>query len=84
MNVNGNEGPTLIKIFSCSNCKYLSNKTLNNITFKYKCYHDDIIKNANRFDIMLGDVSYDKITPDFCPFLKSKIRSEKLKQLKIS
>lgn len=85
MNINGKNGPTLKKIFSCDNCKYLINITLNNITHKYqyKCYHDDIIKNNNRFNIMMGDVSADKITPYFCPFLINKMRNEKLKELKI-
>ena len=85
MNINGIEGPILKKVFTCDNCKYLSKATLNGISkgYKYKCYHNDMIKNSTRFNIMQGDISSEKITPDFCPFLKNKLRNEKLKELKI-
>ena len=50
--------------------------------YNYKCYHSDIIKGAKNFNIMGGDITSDKITPDFCPFLLAKTRFEKLKELK--
>jgi hypothetical protein len=83
LNINGIDGPTLKKVFTCDGCKYLSTATLNGITskYQYKCYHDSIISKNNRFNIMAGDITSDKITPEFCPFLLIKIRNEKLKEL---
>ena len=83
MNINGSEGPKLKKIFTCDGCKHLSKATLNGITskYQYKCYHESIISKNTRFNIMAGDISADKITPDFCPFLTKKTRLEKLKVL---
>lgn len=84
MNSNGKDGPTLKKIFSCEKCKYLSKATLNGVSsrYKYKCYHDNIISTSTRFDVMLGDISHNMITPDFCPFLMKMNRTEKLKEIK--
>lgn len=84
MNINGNDGPTLKKFFTCKGCKYLSKSTMGGkIGYKpYKCFHDSIIKNSNRFNIMIGDIDESQITPDFCPFLILKERKEKLKELK--
>lgn len=82
MNINGRDGPILKKIFTCEKCIFLSNAfiTLNN-TMPYQCVHDSILKNKYA-DLWTGDIDANKITPDFCPFLLSKTRFEKLKELK--
>lgn len=82
MDSNGIEGPTLKKFFTCDGCKYLSNSTMGLGRKPYKCFHDNIIKNSTRFNIMMGDIDEHKITPNFCPFLILKERKEKLKELK--
>jgi hypothetical protein len=72
-------GPTLIKVFTCEGCRYLSHNTL---LGDYKCYHDKIIKkDLTSYSLLVGDIKYDKITPAFCPFLLRKIRSEKIKKI---
>lgn len=72
-------GPTLINVFTCEGCKYLSQNTL---LGNYKCYHDKILgEKLTPYSLLIGDIKSDKITPTFCPFLLRKIRSEKLKEI---
>lgn len=81
MNINGNDGPTLKNVFTCKNCKFLINAVLGSKK-PYKCFNDDNIKNYHLgFSFMLGDIGDELITPDFCPFLIKKMRTEKLKEL---
>jgi len=85
LNINGDEGPTLKKFFTCDNCKFLGTSAISFSNEPYKCYHDDFIKqNLTTFKLMSGDINSDKITPSFCPFIISKIRKEKLKELENS
>ena len=85
MNINGKEGPTLKKLFTCEYCKYLGSSVLGNLGRKqYKCYYNketktDTIKNLKLID---GDIDSSKITPDFCPFLIKELRFEKLNELR--
>ena len=70
LNSDGNNGPKLIKIFSCDNCKFLGSATVTFGGMPYKCYHDDIVKNTkSTYHLFSGDIGYDKITPEYCPFL---------------
>ena len=83
LNENGNDGPTLIKIFSCEKCRFLGNAAIGLYFSPYKCLHNDVIKNnRTSFDLSKGDISKDKITPDFCPYIFKKERYEKLIELK--
>lgn len=82
LNTDGNNGPTLIKIFSCNNCKFLGGATVAFGGMPYKCYHDEIVKNTkSTFQLFSGDIGYDKITPEYCPFLFKKMMKEKLKEI---
>ena len=84
LNINGTDGPVLKQIFTCDSCRYLSKSAFGQYNKKtpYKCYHDDIMKDTkSNMNIMIGDISADKITPEFCPFLVKKMRNEKLKEL---
>lgn len=82
LNVDGVDGPSLIKIFSCDNCKYLGNASVAFGGLPYKCYHNDIVKNyKSTLQMFNGDISYDKITPDYCPFLFKKMLKEKLEEI---
>lgn len=81
--LDGADGPTLIKVFSCENCRFLGQaaSSLSNLT--YKCLHNDVIKgNKSKYSMILGNIGKDKITPDFCPYIFKKERYEKLIQLK--
>lgn len=75
-------GPILIKVFSCKDCIYLKNSALGYGTKNpYSCYHEDIVMKKNGPQLMLGNIGFDKITPEFCPFLFKRNRIEKLKLL---
>ena len=81
MNINGNDGPTLKKVFSCDGCKWLSNSVLGGQK-PFKCFHDELITKYNTsFNLMLGDIGNELITPEICPYLMKKMRAEKLKEL---
>lgn len=76
------DGPILTRLFSCKECTHLKTAAIGYNTKKpYCCYHDEIIKNKNGPQLMLGNIGSDKITPEFCPFLFKKTRVEKLKLL---
>jgi hypothetical protein len=77
LNINGNDGPTLKKVFTCEDCKWLSKASFNG----FICLHSDLVLNKTSFQLMLGSINNDKITPKNCPYLKQKERVEKLKQL---
>ena len=82
MNPDGKDGPTLISIFSCKDCKYLGKPVIGAYGgFPYKCYHDDMIRDKSSPYLMTGNIGEDKITPSFCPFLLKKTRYEKLNEL---
>jgi len=83
MNINGNEGPTLIKVFTCEGCKYLGNSVLGVIGRKqYRCYYNKEQKSSVKdFKLIDGDIDSSKITPEFCPLLLKKNRFEKLKKI---
>ena len=84
MNPNGIDGPTLKKLFTCENCKWLSNSVLGGLSGKkpFKCYHDSFVNGYNTsFDLMMGNIGEDLITPENCPYLIKKMREEKLKEL---
>jgi hypothetical protein len=84
LNINGNDGPSLKKFFTCENCKWLSNSVLGmgGGSKPFKCFHDEIIrKYDSSFNLMLGDISEEMITPEICPYLIKKMRNEKLKEL---
>ena len=80
MNINGEDGPIMKKIFTCEKCKYLSKAVLG-VKKPYKCFYDLIVKGKISFDLMNGDIGTDMITPNFCPFLIKKLRNEKLKEI---
>jgi hypothetical protein len=86
LKINGNDGPTLKKIFSCEGCKFLSDSPIYKMSKikngnKHKCFHPDVIDTKNRIFLMIGDISDQMITPSFCPFMIKKSRTEKLKEL---
>ncbi len=81
MNINGKDGPTLKKIFTCEGCKYLSDSVSIYYKKPHKCYHPNIF-NSKSFNNMNGDIDINMITPDFCPFLIKEMRFEKLNELK--
>jgi hypothetical protein len=82
LNSDGIDGPILKKIFSCENCKYLGNATVGLGGLPYKCYHNDIISSfKSKYDMFSGDISSEKTTPYFCPFLFKKERLEKIKNI---
>ena len=84
VNIDGIDGPILKKIFTCENCKFLGETTFSGYGVKnpYRCYHPDIIKDKlNATIIATGDISDNKITPNFCPYILRKMRNEKLKEL---
>ena len=81
--LDGSDGPTLIKVFSCEKCRFLGKAAspLSNLT--YKCLHNEIMKNnKSKYSMILGNIGQEKITPDFCPYIFKKERYEKLIQLK--
>jgi hypothetical protein len=83
LNANGTDGPNLIKIFSCDNCRFLGSASVGLYNSPYKCYHPDIIKtNRTSFTLMQGDIGKEKVTPDFCPYIFKKERYEKMKNIK--
>jgi hypothetical protein len=77
------DGPTLKKVFTCENCKWLSNSVLGGLNGKpFKCFHDDLANGYNTsFDLMKGDIGEELITPENCPYLIKKLRTEKLKEI---
>lgn len=78
MNIHGREGPVLKRVFTCEGCKWLG-ASLNK---KYRCNHDSQIHGkTTSFQLMIGNIDGQKLTPDFCPYLMLKTRNEKLKQL---
>lgn len=84
MDINGKEGPTLKKLFSCEGCKYLGKSVLGDLGRKpYKCYFNDeqdkVVRNLKLID---GNIDSSKNTPEFCPFLIREMRFEKLNELK--
>lgn len=84
MNFDGKDGPTLKKVFSCEGCKWLSTSIPGGLSGRkpFKCFHDKIIKKYdNSFNLMLGDIGDELITPEICPYLMKKMRTEKLKEL---
>jgi hypothetical protein len=84
LNINGKDGPTLKHIFTCEGCKYLSNSVLGGWTGKYpfKCFHDELANGYNTsFDLMMGNIGEELITPENCPYLIKRMRTEKLKEI---
>ena len=84
MNINGKDGPTLKKIFTCDRCKWLGNSVLGSMGGRkpFKCFHDEIlIKYNSSFNLMNGDIGEDLITPEICPYLIKRTRTEKLKEI---
>jgi len=83
LNDGGIDGPILMKVFSCKDCRFLGTAAVGMYNYPYKCYHNDIIKtNRTSFTLMQGDIGKDKITPDFCPYIFKKERYEKMKNIK--
>lgn len=81
MNINGTDVPTLKKVFTCEGCKWIINAVIGS-NKPYKCFHDENIINYNKgYQYMLGDVGSELITPEFCPYLVKKLRTEKLKEI---
>jgi len=71
LNINGKNGPTLKKEFSCEGCKWLGADY--GIIPGKKCLHNSKI---------FGNKLYSHLkTPFWCPFLLTKIRNEKLKEI---
>jgi len=86
LNPNGIDGPTLKQIFICEGCKWLSMSILGSLsgTFPFKCFHNELLPGGrydNQFNLLKGDIGIELITPDWCPYLLKKIRTEKLKEL---
>ena len=83
MNINGKDGPTLKQIFTCDGCKYLSYSVLGGMNGKpFKCFHDNLVmKYSTSFDLMKGDIGEELITPENCPYLIKRMRTEKLKEI---
>lgn len=83
MNINGNDGPTLIKIFSCEHCKYLGKSILGELGKKqYRCYYNsEQAKSVKDLKLIDGNIDSSKITPEFCPLLLKMNRFEKLKEI---
>ena len=81
LNTNGTDGPKLIKKFSCENCNFLGDAAYH-VRKPYKCFHPNVIKKDNtQFKIINGNITSDKITPSFCPFIMKKYRCEKIKEI---
>ena len=82
MNINGKEGPTLKKIFTCEDCKYLGKSVLGALGRRqYKCYYNKESGSVKDLKLIDGDIDSSKVTPDFCPFLIKEMRFEKLNEL---
>ncbi len=84
MDITGNAGPKIKKIFSCEECKWLGN--VHNEYQKCSCLHPDIISKYKddaefMYKIFSGTLNKDLSTPIFCPYLLKKMRYEKLKEL---
>jgi hypothetical protein len=75
LNDSGNEGPTIKKVFFCTDCKYFK-KSLGILSSR--CLHGNIDKNIY---FMVENIEKSDITPTFCPFLMRKMREEKLKEI---
>jgi len=81
LNDNGDNGPKLMKKFSCENCIFLGNAAYH-VRKQYKCFHPDSIKNdKTQFEIIAGNITSGKITPSFCPFIVKKYRLEKINEI---
>jgi hypothetical protein len=84
LNINGKDGPTLKQIFTCEGCKWLSNSVLGSMggSKPFKCFHDETVTKYNSsFNLMSGDIGVEMITPEICPYLIKKMRTEKLKEI---
>lgn len=82
LNPDSVDGPIMIKIFSCNNCRFLGQATSAFGGLPYKCYHNDVVKNyKSSQQLFNGDIGYDKITPDDCPLLFKKMLKEKLEEI---
>ncbi|MBN1214202.1 MAG: hypothetical protein JXA99_02045 [Candidatus Lokiarchaeota archaeon] len=79
VNESGNNGPTIRKVFFCTDCKYLKD---GGAIINSKCMHDDILnKDLSSWSFLVGEIKPDKMTPSICPFLMQKMREEKLKEI---
>jgi hypothetical protein len=82
LNINGREGPILKKVFTCDGCKWFGDAALSVGRKKYRCNHYSVIHGkSTSFELMMANIDFERITPDFCPFLMLKMRNEKLKEL---
>ena len=84
MDITGNDGPKIKKIFSCVGCKWLGDIYGENQ--KYSCLHPDVTSKYKddtefMYKIFMGTLDKNLITPSFCPYLIKKLRFEKLKEL---
>lgn len=88
MDINGNIGPKIKKIFSCEGCKWLGDIIMNPREYqKYSCLHPDVISKYSEVDFMYkvfsSTLNEDLSTPMFCPYILKKMRLEKLKKLDV-
>jgi len=84
VDINGNTGPKIKKVFTCEGCKWLGD-----VNYEYEiqsCLHPDVISSYKddseiMYKIFSGNLKKDLTTPMFCPYLLKKMRLEKLKDI---
>ena len=85
MDISGNEGPKIKKVFTCVGCKWLGKGEGVYDNQKPSCFHPDIVSKYTDQEFILktfmGTLNKDLSTPIFCPYLIKKLRYEKLKEL---
>ena len=84
MNITGNAGPTIKKIFTCEGCEWLG--SVNEVYQKHSCLHPDVISKYKddtefMYKVFTGTLNENLSTPLFCPYILKKMRLEKLKKL---
>jgi hypothetical protein len=86
LDIDGNAGPKIKKIFTCEGCEYLSSYPYGDNYIKRSCLHPDVLsKYGGDSQIMMrvfvGNIDSNLTTPMFCPYLIKKLRYEKIKEI---
>lgn len=84
MDITGNAGPTIKKVFTCEGCQWLGD--VYGEYQKHSCLHPDVISQYKddtefMYKIFAGTLNKDLTTPMFCPYLLKEMRREKLKEI---
>ena len=84
MDITGNAGPKIKKVFTCKGCQWLGD--IHGEYQKHSCLHPDVISQYKddtefMYKIFAGTLNKDLTTPMFCPYLLKEMRREKLKEI---